>query len=119
MYKFKRLGNEIIQKINIIVVRLYAPFDIIKVAKELSKQYLMNPTTLKSVFKAVYGDSLTTHMREHRLEKAAILLTETNNSISQIAKAVGYTSQSRFSTAFHEVYQMLPLEYRRIHSNIH
>ena len=85
----------------------------------LSKQYLMNPTTLKSVFKAVYGDSLATHMREHRLEKAAILLTETNNSISQIAKAVGYTSQSRFSTAFHEVYQMLPLEYRRIHSNIH
>ena len=87
--------------------------------EELSKQYLMNPTTLKSVFKAVYGDSLAAHMREHRLEKAAIQLTETNNSISQIAKAVGYTSQSRFSTAFHEVYQMLPLEYRRIHSNIH
>lgn len=86
--------------------------------EELSRQYPMNPTTLKNVFKAVYGDSLAAHMKEHRLKKAAFLLTETNQSVSQIAKSVGYGSQSRFSTAFQEVYQMLPLEYRKKHSNI-
>ncbi len=85
--------------------------------EELSRQYPMNPTTLKSVFKAVYGDSLAAHMKEHRLKKAAFLLTKTDQSVSQIAKAVGYGSQSRFSTAFQEVYQMLPLEYRKKHSN--
>lgn len=87
--------------------------------EELSRQYPINPTTLKTVFKAVYGDSLAAHMKEHRLKKAAFLLTETNQSVSQIAKAVGYGSQSRFSTAFQEVYQMLPLEYRKKHSNSH
>lgn len=83
---------------------------------ELSRQYLMNPTTLKSVFKAVYGDSLAAHIKEHRLEHAASLLTETDDSIAQIAKAVGYGSPSKFSTAFQEVYQCLPSEYRKMHS---
>ncbi|MCM1088670.1 MAG: AraC family transcriptional regulator [Muribaculaceae bacterium] len=83
---------------------------------ELSQKYLMNPTTLKSVFKTVYGESLASHMKEHRMEKAAALLRETPYSVSEIAKAVGYGSQSRFSSAFKEVYQMLPLEYRKLHS---
>ena len=40
----------------------------------------------------------------------------TNDSIARIAEAVGYGSQSRFSAAFKESYQMLPLEYRRTHA---
>lgn len=83
---------------------------------ELSQKYLMNPTTLKAVFKEVYGESLASHMKEHRMERAAFLLSETADSIAQIAEAVGYGSQSRFSTAFKEVYQMLPLAYRKLHS---
>lgn len=84
--------------------------------EELSQKYLMNPTTLKAVFKEVYGESLASHMKEHRMEKAAALLGGTTDSVAQIAKAVGYGSQSRFSTAFKEVYQMLPLEYRKLHA---
>ena len=84
--------------------------------EELSQKYLMNPTTLKAVFKEVYGESLASHMKEHRMEKAAALLSQTTDSIAQIAKAVGYGSQSRFSTAFRETYQILPLEYRKRHN---
>ena len=83
--------------------------------EELSQRYLMNATTLKTVFKEVYGESLASHMKEHRMERAAALLSGTTDSIAQIAKAVGYGSQSRFSTAFKEVYNMLPLEYRKLH----
>ena len=83
--------------------------------QELSQRYLINPTTLKAVFKAVYGDSLAAHMNEHRMEKAALLLTQTKDSIAQIAQAVGYESQSRFSVVFRETYEMSPLEYRKLH----
>jgi len=81
--------------------------------EELARQYLMNPTTLKEVFKAVYGDSLASHMKEHRMEKAAELLRRSDDSISAVAAAVGYDSPSRFSAAFRERYHMLPTEYRR------
>jgi AraC-like DNA-binding protein len=81
--------------------------------EELSKQYLMNPTTMKSLFKSVYGTSIAAHMKEHRMEKAAKMLLETEMSISQIAAAVGYVSQSKFSTAFKSFFHILPKEYRK------
>ena len=81
--------------------------------EELARRYLMNPTTLKEVFKAVYGDSLASHMKEHRLEKAAELLRRGDESVAAVAAAVGYDSPSRFSAAFRERYHMLPTEYRK------
>lgn len=78
----------------------------------LSKQYLMNPTTLKNLFKSIYGTSIAAHMREHRMEQAARLLRETDFSIAEIAEQVGYDSQSRFSAAFKEYSGKLPKNYR-------
>ena len=80
---------------------------------DLSKQYLINPTTLKAVFKAVYGTSLAAHMKEHRMEYAAKLLRETSMSIADIAAAVGYESQSKFAAAFKNQFSVLPNAYRK------
>ena len=79
----------------------------------LSKQYLINTTTLKSMFKAVYGTSIASHVKAHRMEKAAELLKNTQESIADIAFQVGYDSQSKFSSSFREQYHMLPSEYRK------
>jgi len=79
----------------------------------LSKKHLINPTTLKTVFKSVYGNSVAAHTKEHRMEQAATLLRDTNHSILEIAKAVGYDSQSKFTAAFKDFYHMLPTEYRK------
>ncbi len=79
----------------------------------LSKQYHMNPTTLKAAFKSVYGMSIAAHIKEHRMEAAAKLLAETDQSIAQIAQAVGYDSQSKFSSAFKAYYGVLPRDFRK------
>ena len=81
--------------------------------EELSKKFLMNPSTMKALFKSVYGSSLASHIREHRMERAARLLIEGDESVAQVARAVGYESQSKFSTEFHKAYGVLPTEYRR------
>lgn len=86
---------------------------------DLSKQFLMNPTTLKKAFKDVYGMSIAAHMKQHRMEHAAKRLLESNDSIAQIAFAVGYESQSRFANAFNEAYGMLPSVYRKKQRNLH
>ena len=80
---------------------------------ELSRQYLINPTTLKASFKAVYGTSIAAHIKEHRMEEAARMLRESRLSIAEIAKAVGYDSQSKFALAFKAFFQCLPTEYRK------
>ena len=79
----------------------------------LSKRFHMNATTLKNVFKSVYGNSLASHMKEHRMERAAELLMNTGLTVAEIAKSVGYDSQSKFTTAFRTQYGVLPKEYRK------
>lgn len=81
--------------------------------EELSKKFLINTTTLKEAFKNVYGTSLAMHMKEHRMERASKMLQETEQNVGEIALAVGYKSQSRFTTAFKEIYGMVPTEYRK------
>ena len=81
--------------------------------EELSRKYLMNTTTLKRCFKQVYGETIAAHMKKHRMEQAASLLLKTQNDIAAIAQAVGYESQSKFSTEFHKAFGVLPTEYRK------
>lgn len=80
---------------------------------ELSRMFLMNPSTMKALFKSVYGSSLASHIREHRMQHAAKLLLEGDENVAQVARAVGYESQSKFSTEFHKAFGVLPTEYRK------
>lgn len=82
---------------------------------DLSRRFLMNPSTLKEVFKAVYGNSIAAHIKEHRMEHAAALLRETGAPTREIAAAVGYESQSKFAAEFRKTFQVTPLEYRKLH----
>ena len=81
---------------------------------ELSRRFLINPSSLKEMFKAVYGKSLAAHIKEHRMELASELLRETGLSIAEIAERVGYENQSKFSAEFKKSVGSLPTEYRKL-----
>lgn len=44
---------------------------------------------------------------------AAIYLQESDQSITQIASKLGYTNISKFASAFQEVFDVLPKDYRK------
>ena len=81
--------------------------------EELSRAYLINTATLKSVFKAVYSQPIGAYMKEYRLRRAMELLRESDESIAEIAAQVGYECQGNFTEAFKALTQMSPTEYRR------
>ena len=81
--------------------------------EELSRKFHINPTTLKKAFKDEYGSSIAAHTKEHRMERAEILLREGSGSIAEVARAVGFDSASRFTAAFREKYGISPSDYRR------
>lgn len=83
----------------------------------MSKQYLMNTTTLKSVFKAVYGMPIASYMKEYRMKSASNMLLHEDKSISEIPAAVGYKSQSKFTSAFRDIFQILPTAYQKLYRN--
>ena len=62
---------------------------------ELAAEFAINTTTLKEMFKSVYGTSIAAHIKEHRMKLASELLCETDLSIGEIASEVGFESRSR------------------------
>ena len=82
---------------------------------EISKKFLINTSTLKSVFKAVYGTPIASYMKEYRLSLSMRLLRATGDSIAEIAEKVGYETQSKFTGAFKEKTGVTPSEYRRFY----
>lgn len=81
--------------------------------EELSRRYLINTSTLKDSFKAVYGLPIATYMKEYRMRRAMELLRQSDASIADIAAAVGYESQGKFARAFSGVVGVSPSAYRR------
>lgn len=108
-----RTEAEQVQLIRSIHDYLLAHMDQRITIEALCHLYPINPTTLKEVFKDVYGTSIAAHLKTHRLEKAAQLLRETDASVADVAQQVGYASQSKFTAAFKEQYGQLPTAYRR------
>ncbi|NGM61046.1 response regulator [Sphingobacterium sp. SGG-5] len=70
-------------------------------------------TVIYTKLKALTGQNLSTFIRTIRLKKAAMLLTQTNMNISQIAYEVGFNDLKYFRESFKELFSMTPSEYKR------
>ena len=81
--------------------------------EELSSKFHMNQTTLKTAFKTVFGQSVGLYMKEYRIKQAKQLLRQSDASVAEIACAVGYENQSKFTAAFRSVTGVLPRDYRK------
>jgi AraC-like DNA-binding protein len=82
--------------------------------EELSEQFDIALTPLKNCFKSVYGSPIFTYMRTYRMNYAAALLKSNKEiKITDIAGMVGYDSPSKFSSAFRQEMGKTPLEYRK------
>lgn len=81
---------------------------------EIASRFGISSSALKKYFAAVYGRTVSRYMREKRMEKAAALLVETDESVGVIASACGYEHQGKFGMAFKDFTGISPLEYRRL-----
>lgn len=72
-----------------------------------SQQYFMR------FFKKYTGMTCLDYINDYRLNTAAKLLLETNDSISEIAAEVGLGNVSYFNRLFKRKYEITPREYRR------
>ena len=74
--------------------------------------------SLKKYFTQVYGKPISLYLKDLRVEKAKVLLTDSRMNIADIAIEVGYEHQGKFGTMFHQETGVSPLEYRRIHHHM-
>lgn len=80
--------------------------------RELSSLLGLSPSQTLRKIKAITDKSVSQYIREIRLEKAAKLLEETNQSIAEVSCQVGFSSASYFNKSFRKYYNVTPGEYK-------
>ena len=79
----------------------------------LSEESGMNKYYLVHSFTKKYIRSPISYLNEKRIDESKKLLENTDYSIAEISKLIGFSSQSYFSQAFKKKTLMTPNEYRR------
>jgi AraC-like DNA-binding protein len=64
-------------------------------------------------FKATFGETPNRYLQRRRVERALVLLRATEQSVTDICMAVGFSSLGTFSRVFTEVVGEPPSTYRR------
>jgi AraC family transcriptional regulator len=73
----------------------------------------VHPVHLARVFRLKYGTPVGTYVRGLRLSWAAARLTDTEETIAQIASEAGFFDQSHFTRTFRRHFGLTPQAYRR------
>ena len=81
--------------------------------RELAAAAYMTESHFCRFFKSMTGVSAIRYINDLRVERAAVLLSKTDDPISQIAAAVGFEDVNYFSRIFRSLRGRSPTEYRK------
>jgi LacI family transcriptional regulator len=83
---------------------------------ELAEHVGVSRRTLETRFRLVLGASVLDRIRSARVERAIMMLTDTNTPISEIANSLDYAGAPQFSRYFKQGTGMSPAQYRQQYS---
>lgn len=78
----------------------------------LAEEHHFSESHLCRLFKATSGTTVTEYINRFRIDKATVLLKNTDESVSQIAKNVGFDNLNYFDRVFKKEVGCSPIEYR-------
>ena len=80
---------------------------------DLVEKFHLSESSIRRILRKTVQKSFVDFVREIRLQKACMLLKNTELQINDIALNVGYQSDEYFYRLFRDAYGMTPLEYRK------
>lgn len=81
--------------------------------EELSEIFDIPLTSMKSMFKEIYGMSIGEYLIDYKMNHAKELILTTDMNIGDIAGLVGYSNASKFTEAFKEIMHQKPSDCRK------
>ena len=83
----------------------------------LAKSVGVSRTRLADRFRHFLGQSPMAYLAQWRLKLGAEILQSTDDSVAEVAEAVGYGSEASFNRAFKREFQCPPAQFRRQHKS--
>lgn len=112
--KEKQLTDQDIAQLENVIAYLNDHYAFDVPLERLSKIACMGTTKLKASFKQLQGCTITEYIQQRRMSQAEHLLIDTDFTMGQIAKMIGYSTSSRFAELFRKSTGLLPGEYRKM-----
>lgn len=81
--------------------------------EQIAAKFHYTPEYTSRLIKSTTGKTFTQILQQVRLEKAQVLLQDTNLSIANIANQIGYETPEHFIRIFKKQMHLTPTEYRR------
>lgn len=101
------------QRINLVLRHIEQNLDSRPDLDELARIACFSSYHFHRIFSAMVGESVAAYVRRLLLERAAMQLGYSSESVTQLALGAGYDSVDAFTRAFRAHMGMLPSEYRR------
>lgn len=86
--------------------------------RDIAGRFFMNTSYFSKLFHGQMGCTFSNYLINVRVEKAKMMLTQTNMKLYDIAEAVGYTNVQYFSTIFKEKEGLTPSAFRQMRSAV-
>lgn len=81
--------------------------------KDAAESVHLNSNYLSNLFKKATGQSFINYLTQLRMDKAKVMLSNTNMKMFEISQAVGYDDPNYFATVFKQFNGESPSDYRR------
>ena len=91
-------------------------FEQLKVS-QIADHFGYNMKYLSSMFSTIAGVSLKQFILQQKIEAASFLLTDTNQTISEIAMQLGYHDSHHFMKSFKQMTNLTPTNFRNASAN--
>ena len=108
MLKSYKYSLTIVKCQNYIISHLSEKITVPQIAESVG----LNPGYISQLFKKETGISISEYIQNERVNKAKTLLSETDNSLSEICGSLGFYDQSHFSKVFKNSVGVTPKKYR-------
>ena len=80
--------------------------------QEAAEEMVYSDAYFSKLFKQYFNQNFTAYLTEYRIKKAKELLSNTNHSIKDISRMVGYTDSNYFAKIFKRLVGEIPSKYR-------
>lgn len=80
---------------------------------QLAEACQCSRSTIQHLFQQAYHSSISSYLRHLRIEKACVLLRQSDQPVYQICQAVGYPDPNYFSQVFSKTTGMTPTKFRQ------
>lgn len=80
--------------------------------QEVAEDMGYSDAYFSKLFKQYFNQNFTVYLTEYRIKKAKELLTDTNNSIKDISRMVGYEDSNYFAKIFKRIVGEIPSKFR-------